>query len=141
MDERRSRVHERGSVLMLMPAAVLIVIILGAMAVDQAIVFGAQRDLVSTAQAAADDAVAAGVNVGDLRDRGLLSVDRQRIDQVVTAAVAQADGPVTVRWRIEGSELVVRLIRRVNLVFSQGVPGGADHRTVTATARSELIRS
>ncbi len=132
--------RQRGSVLMLMPAAVLIVIILGALAVDRAIVFGAQRDLVATAQAAADDAVAAGVDVGELRDRGSLTIDRRRIDLVVATSVAQTDGEVIARWRIEGDELVVRLVRRVDLIFSPAVPGGPQGQVVTATARSELVR-
>ena len=42
---------------MLMPAAVLVVIVLAAMAVDQSIIFMRQRSLVAAAQAAANDAV------------------------------------------------------------------------------------
>src|SRR5690606_36454066 len=63
-DRRRG---QRGSVLMLMPAAVLIVLALGSLAVDRAVVFGAQRDLINTAQAAANDAVTLGIDVDQVR--------------------------------------------------------------------------
>lgn len=125
---------------MLMPAAVLIVIILGAIAVDQAVVFGAQRDLVASAQAAANDAVAAGVDVGDLRAEGNVTVDRARIDRVVADAARRAGSRVQAGWRIVGGDLVVRFEREVEVIFSQGVPGGRGQRSVTATAQSTLVR-
>lgn len=125
---------------MLMPAAVLIVIILGALAVDRAVIFGAQRDLVATAQAAANDA-AAGVDVGSLREGGTVRLDAARIDRAVAATVGEADGVVASRWEIEGNVVVVHLERRVELVFTKGVPGASDTQVVRATARSELIRS
>lgn len=125
---------------MLMPAAVLIVILLGAIAVDRAVVFGAQRDLVATAEAAAGDGAAAGVDLDALRAGDGLRYDDRRIDQAVTAALVGTDGVVQASWRIEGDTLVVRLQRRVDLVFTKGVPGAADQVTVTATARAELRR-
>ena len=47
---------------MLMPAAVLVVIILGAIAVDQAVVFTRQRELIAAAEAAANDAAGYGID-------------------------------------------------------------------------------
>jgi hypothetical protein len=131
---------ERGSVLMLMPAAVLIVVILGALAVDRAVIFGAQRDLVATAQAAANDGASAGVDVDALRDRGEVTIDRNQIDRAVSLAAARADGLVTSSWEVRGETLVVRLERRVSLVFTKGVPGAADTQVVVASARSVLVR-
>ncbi len=134
------RAAERGSVLMLMPAAVLVVVILGALAVDRAVIFGAQRDLVATAQAAANDGAGMGVAVAELRDDGEVRTDRARIDRAVTLALSGSDGLESVRWSIEGDLLVVRLERRVELVFAKGVPGADATQVVTATARSELLR-
>lgn len=135
------RCRERGSVLMLMPAAVLIVIVLGAIAVDRAVVFGAQRDLVATAQAAADDGAAA-IDLAALRADGVVRIDRAAVDRAVAAATAaaRADGSLTVTWSIQGDDVVVRLERRVALVFSGGVPGTAPDQMVRATARSSLVR-
>lgn len=129
---------DRGSVLMLMPAAVLIVIVLGALAIDRAVVFGAQRDLVATAQAAANDG--AGAIDLDVLRAGAVEFDEAQIDQIVTASAGRADGAVVSDWEIEGDVLVVRLERRVELVFADGVPGASGTQVVTATARSVLER-
>lgn len=122
---------------MLMPAAVLVVVILGALAVDQSLVFNAQRDLVATAEATANDAAAAGVDVGGVRDGQEVGYDRAAVDAVVRRQVAAADGEVTGSWEVQGTTLVVRFRRRVELVFTGGL--GRDRtRTVTATARADL---
>lgn len=135
---RGRRGTERGSALMLMPAAVLIVIVLGALAIDRAVIFGAQRDLVATAQAAADDGAGA-VDLGVLRG-GAVELDEAQVDRVVAAAAARSDGVVASGWEIQGDTLVVRLERRVELVFTGGVPGAAGTHLVRATARSVLVR-
>lgn len=132
---------QRGSVLMLMPAAALIVIILGSLAIDQAIVFGAQRDLVATAQAVANDAAGLAVDVDRLRADGTVDLDEAAIDRVVTAAVARADGAVTARWELRNGLVVVHLQRTVPLVFARGVPGAARSRKVAAVAEAELRRN
>ena len=130
---------ERGSVLLLMPVAVLIVVILGGLSVDRAILFGAQRELVATAQQAANDAAALGVDIDALRADGILRYDRDRIDRAVRLAMADADA-VIVRWSIRGGRIEVVAERRVGLIFSKGVPGGPDARLVRATAGAQLRR-
>lgn len=132
---------QAGSILMLMPAAVLILVLLGAVAVDRAVVFGAQRELVASAEAAANDGAAAGVHLEDLRNRGRLRLDPVRIDRVVRAAARTVEDLVAVRWDLDGTTLVVRLERRVGLVFAKGVPGAARTVVVRAVARAELRRS
>ena len=126
---------------MLMPAAVLVVIILGSLAVDRAMVFGAQRELINTAQAAANDAVTLGIDVEEVRAGGDLRYDRARIDDAILRAVAGDAGVVVTGWTIDGDQLVVRLEKRVEYVFAKGVPGGADSILVRATARARLVRS
>jgi hypothetical protein len=126
---------------MLMPAAVLVVVVLGAVAVDRAVIFGAQRDLVATAQAAANDGAGLGVSVGELRDQGEVRTAGDRIERAVALTVSGTDDLESVSWSIEGDLLVVRLERRVELVFAKGVPGAGATQVVTATARSELRRT
>lgn len=126
---------------MLMPAAVLVVVVLGAVAVDRAVIFGAQRDLVATAQAAANDGAGLGVSVGELRDQGEVRTAGDRIERAVALSVSGTDDLESVSWSIEGDLLVVRLERRVELVFAKGVPGAGATQVVTATARSELRRT
>lgn len=126
---------------MLMPAAVLVVIVLGSLAIDRAVVFGAQRDLINTAQAAANDAVTLGIDIDEVRAGGDLRYDRGRIDAAIRRAVAGDDGVVVTSWSIDGDQLEVRLEKRVEYVFTKGVPGGTDSVRVRATGRARLIRS
>lgn len=129
-----------GSVLMLMPAAVLVVVLLGALAVDQAVVFGGQRELVTAAQRAANDAVALGVAVEDLRAEGVVRVDPARVDRAVSLALADVEGLVASSWERRGDVVVVRVVRRVPVVFAGAIPGVERSRQVTATATAELRR-
>lgn len=135
MAERR----ERGSVLLLMPVAVLIVVILGGLSVDRAVLFGAQRELVASTQQAANDAAGLGVDIDALRADGVLRYDADRIDRAVRLAMAGVDGAI-VRWSIRGDRIEVVAERRVGLIFSKGVPGGPDARPVRATASAQLRR-
>lgn len=131
--------RQRGSVLLLMPAAVLIVVILGGLATDQAVVFGAQRDLVALAQVAANDAAAAGVDVDALHDEGTLGYDARRIDEAVRAAVQVGDVAVRSSWTVADGTIVVRLTRPVELVFAKGIAGMDDVTSVGATAEARLL--
>lgn len=126
---------------MLMPAAVLVVIVLGSLAVDRAVVFGAQRELINTAQAAANDAVTLGIDIEEVRADGELRYDRARIDDAIRRALAGDPGVVVTSWSIDGNQLVVRLEKRVEYVFAKGIPGGANSTVVGATARARLLRS
>lgn len=134
--------RQRGSVLMLMPVAVLIVIVLGAIAIDRAVIFGAQRELVQSAQAAANDAAAIGVDVEALRADGAApSFDPDRIERVVAASLVGVEDLIERRWYIDGDEIVVVLEQRVDLVFTKAVPGAEETAVVTATARASLRAS
>ncbi|MEO6989597.1 MAG: hypothetical protein ABI239_13235 [Aquihabitans sp.] len=124
-----------------MPAAVLVVITLGSLAVDSAVVFGAQRDLINTAQAAANDAVTLGIDIEGVRASGELQYDRARIDEAIQRAVAGDDDVVVTGWSIDGDQLVVRLEKWVEYVFAKGVPGGSNGTVVQATGRARLNRS
>ena len=127
--------------LMLMPVAVLIVVILGGISVDRAVIFGAQRDLVATAQAAANDAASLGVEVDELRAHGSPQYDPARIDRAVALAAGRADGEVSASWQLRGNVLVVQLRRQVRLIFTPGVPGSSGRQVITATASAVLLES
>lgn len=126
---------------MLMPAAVLIIVILGGISVDRAIIFGAQRDLVATAEAAANDAAGLGVGVDELRAHGITRYDPGRIDRAVALAADRSDGEVSATWQLRGNVLIVSLQRRVPLIFTKGVPGSSGVQVITAAATATLIRS
>lgn len=139
-DPNRSPRAERGSVMMLMPAGVLVLLILGSLALDRALVFGAQRDLVSVAQAAANDAVAAGVDPDELRGDGRVVLDPERVERAIARVVDGEGDHIDITWEIRGESVLVHLVREVPYVLSPAVPGGPRTERLTATAQAELRR-
>lgn len=75
--------RERGSTLLLFPAAVLIMVALAAMAVDNAIAFLSQRELANATAAAANDAATEA-----LSDRAFYQGDRIELSPSAVEAVA-----------------------------------------------------
>lgn len=120
-----------------MPAALLVLLVLGSFAVDQAAVVAEQRTLVAAAQAAAADAVAVGVDPDELRATGRLRYRTARIDAAVRQAVA-ADAPgATIDWSIDGRVISVWLSQPARLVFGPALHRSS-HLTITARATAVL---
>jgi hypothetical protein len=124
---------------MLMPAAVLVIVVLGAIAVDHAVVFGVQRELISDAQDAANDAVAYGLDPGAVRS-GRLDYDAARVDQAIQRSLAAHDSKAAVDWHVRDGRIVVRLRRAAPRIFAGALPGQDDAVTVDATADAVLRR-
>ena len=137
----------RGSVLMLVPAAVLVLVILGAIAVDFSVAFLGQRELTSAAAAAANDASTAIAETrfyrgGDAGAPGEVVIDQSRAARVVDQAlVSRAPRGVSVEGvRVDpsGGQVCVVLRGRVDYVFARAIPGMTDgavvHGRATATA-------
>ncbi len=137
---------ERGSILLLFPAAVLIVLVLAAITVDSSIAFLAQRELANATAAAANDAATTAVD-----GQAFYRDDRIELDPYAVAAVAEE----RVRLALDGSRhrgLEVRATAspptrsgcpwtvrvtassKVSYVFAQAVPGGPDEAAVRATS-------
>jgi Flp pilus assembly protein TadG len=120
-----------------MPAAVLIFLVLGALAVDSAAVFLAQRQLANAAVAAANDAVAA-VDVDVYYGEGSFRLEPVRVQQVAQESVERSgldhlDGVVAVAT-VEGNMVEVTITAQVEHIFSGAVPGGRATADVAATA-------
>ena len=129
---------ERGSVLMLMPAAVLIVLLLGAITVDLTVMRLAQRELIAAAGDAANDAATFGIDERVLRAGGGTVIDGSRAERAVIASL-DAKGllddlaaPPSVEITEDGT-VEVRLVRRVAYVFAKALPG-VDHDVVVRGA-------
>ena len=138
---------ERGSVLMLVPAGVLVLFVLGALAVDVAIAFQAQRELSATAAALANDA--ATVALSDDRfyaenAAGVVEVDEgQAADLVREALAVRAPGGVRdVQWSVRSADdqVCVTLTARVDYLFSRAVPGAPQGAAVTGRAVATAVR-
>jgi hypothetical protein len=133
-------VREDGSIALLLPAAVLVLLVLGAIAVDLSLVQGGQRRLVDLAGTLATDAVGQ-VDLDAAFATGQASVDlaaAQRHADRSVAAVVAADA------RLRRAACVVspdgdgvRVVCRgtVEPVVGRGLPGNAP-REVTATDRA-----
>jgi Flp pilus assembly protein TadG len=136
-----ARRRERGSVLMLMPAAVMIVILLGSIAVDFAIAFLGEREALSLASAAANDAAAAALDQDEFRATGEFTLDHDRARRIVDATLEASSSElhdVTVEVTfpiIDGTEGVrVEVAGRVDYVFAKAIPGAPDGLRVEASA-------
>jgi hypothetical protein len=133
-------------VLLLFPAAVLIVVVLAAIAVDSAIVFLGQREVASAVSAAANDAAGEGVGNRAFYEGGRIDLDpptvrRLAADQVAAAldggrfAGRQVDGAVAPATTPGGPPVVrVRASASVSSLFAAALPGDAGHVRVTASA-------
>lgn len=122
-----------------MPAAVLVMMILGAIAVDSARLFLAQRELGDAAAAAANDVATAALDEGSFyRSGGELRIDPVRAGQVAAAAVV-ARSPAGSAWdgpdvQVGGRQVCVTLRATVRPLFARAIPGAGSDRTVTARA-------
>jgi Flp pilus assembly protein TadG len=145
-DPARRRAPERGSVLLLFPAAVLIMLVLSAITVDTSVAFLGQRELANATAAAANDASGRSVDT-----RAFYRDDRIELDAVAVEAVAVErvrlaldqsrhrglDIQVTASPPAEpGCPWTVRVSAsaRVQYVFAKAIPGGPDEATVRATS-------
>ncbi len=134
---RRTR-GDRGSSLLLVPAGVLIVFVLGGLAVDLSVTHLAQRELLDAAASAANDAAGAGVDTATLRTSGVVRLDPDRA-RTAAARSLEAQG---LRGLLADQTLVevdpatatvtVRVARRTDRVFAPALPG--DDRTAVVRA-------
>lgn len=135
---------------MLMPAAVLVLVVLAAVAVDAAIVFMAQRELQSAAAAAANDAAVAALDEALLYECGGLGVAADRAEEVAAAAFAAraadtvepfGSPDVTVAASGGGIEVTVAARGRVDLLFRPALRGTATQEVAAVTTTSPRLDS
>jgi len=129
---------ERGSVLALMPVAVLVFIVLGSLAVDASLAFLGEREVSNLAAAVANDAATQGIDVVRYYGTGELVIDPVRVQEVADAALARAgldhlEG-LTIETDVDGVSVVVRVRAQVRSLFSRALPGGLDTREVAASS-------
>ena len=114
--------RDRGSVLFLYPVGFLIVLMLGAIAVDLGNVWLQQRRLADAADSAANDAVTYGVDQNLLRSTGELELSEARIDDIVAVSIAgQALPPAATITDSSGTRVIrtnCSMIRATKLMAS-----------------------
>lgn len=122
---------------MLVPAAVLVLLVLGAICVDSAIVFLAQRDLANRTAAAANDIAGFAVSDAAHYGRAEIDLDDDRADAFVRLAFPSDRPPGGFEsWSAEaeaaGGRITVAAEARVRSVFARAIPGAAGSTTVRA---------
>lgn len=134
---------ERGSVLLLFPAGVLVMLILGSIAVDFSIAHMAERELAAAAAAAANDAAGAGLDAQRFRSTGEVVLDPAAAERAGLAAISRraasfhlAEASVVV---VDADTVEVTVRARVPYVFARAVPGAPDGAEVQATARADAV--
>lgn len=137
--------RERGSVLALLPVAVLIFIGLGTIAVDAGVAFLGEREVANLAGAIANDAAAEAIDVEWYQRTGLLQIDPARAHEIAVAAVARSGldhlRGLTVDTDVVGDDVVVVRVRaRVRSLFARALPQGLEEREVAASSEATARR-
>lgn len=134
--------RERGSVLMLMPAAVLVLVVLGSLVVDAALVYRAEREVASLAAAAANDAAGAAVDLDAWYLDGTLALTPGVAESVVARRVAggRFDAEV-VDVVVVGDRVTVVVRGRAEHLFADAIPGARGWTDVEASATATATRS
>jgi hypothetical protein len=144
---------DRGSALLLMPAAVLVLLILGAIAADLSHLHNRKRELIAVADSIANDAATYGIDVSQLRGpregtapTGPLTFDQERLDEVGRRSVeahGEPDRPVEVVSVVHTTDpatgtvtVTVEVRERVDHIFARAIPGLPDHELISATGRA-----
>lgn len=138
----------RGSVLMLVPAAVLVLFVLGSIAVDSSLAFMGQRELTSAAAAAANDAAGAALSddafyVGGGAS-GQVRLDQQAAEEVARIALErrapQGVTDVVQHVMVSGDQVCVVVTGRVDYIFAKAIPGAPRSRVVTGQAVATAVQ-
>jgi hypothetical protein len=135
-------------VLILMPVAFLVTLLLGAIAVDAAQQFEAQRQAVADAQSLANDAASAlsgsalrAHGAGSTRSLGTATdggLDPAKVRQRLRADVAGRAIRGDITWSVSDGTVTVTVRRPVALTFGPHL-AGARSRWIGATATARLV--
>ena len=141
-DDRGRRLRgDAGSSLMLMPAAVLVVLVLGAIAADLSQLHNAKRGLIGVANSVANDAVTYGLDVSSLRGGSAdeFPLDESRVNTAIAASLREHASP-TRRYQLVDTDIdrvnrtvTVTLAGPVDWIFARALPGIGDDPVVQAT--------
>ncbi len=135
---------DRGSVLALVPAALLVLLLLAAIAVDTTTEYLARRELAAAADAAANDAVTFGLDEARFRETGEFALDAARAEEAVRRALAVRASDVVdhaavdVTTDTEQGTVTVTLRSSAHLVFAPIVPGAPHDVDVVARATADV---
>ncbi len=137
---------DRGTVLMLMPAAVLIIIVLGAFAVDATLVFLGEREVSNLASGLANDIAAAALDDPAFYRQGTLRLNPTHAHRITNLSLTTYTPQYLETIRVDSltineAQATITLSATVPYLFSSALPAAPTETTVsatsTATARQE----
>lgn len=129
---------------MLVPAGILVLLLLAAIAVDAAIVLAAQRDLAHRTAAVAGDLANVAVDDERLYGAGQVVLRSDVAEaQVAVAFPADRPPPGYAAWAAsvatDGRQVTVAATAEVRYLFASAVPGAPRSTTVTASSTAEAV--
>lgn len=138
---------ERGSALMLIPAGVLVLLVLAAIALDSAVIFMAHRELNNRAAGAANDIAAMLVDDESFyRDGGAIRVvDEGAADRYVASVFDPANPPagfarIVGEATLDGTRrVIVEAEGDVRWIFAAAIPGLKGVTTVRVEAEATTV--
>lgn len=131
---------------MLLPAAVLVMLALAAIAVDSAVAYLGHRELANAALAAANDAATLSLSDSSFYREGEVATDAERLAAIAEERVRDAVDGRRLRGLVVEAEavpprregcawtVVIRARAEVDRVFGAALPGGAGATEVRAGA-------
>lgn len=125
---------------MLVPAAVLVLLMLGAIVVDSAVVFLAQRDLVDRTAGVANDIAGFASSERSFYEEGVVELSVAEASRYTALAFPAGDPPDGyASWRatatLDGPRTVrVDAVAQVTYVFAKALPGFPETATVKAAS-------
>ena len=136
------RSRARGSVLMLMPAGLLVVFVLGSISIEFASVSMRQRALYNAADAAANDAATYAIDRVVLRATGEVMLDPALVEEAVGLSL-RAQGIELVRAPLvevsaDRKTIHLELVQHVPFVIAGALPG-TDGTVVRANVRVTTV--
>lgn len=135
---------ERGSALLLFPAAVMVLMVLAAITVDLSAIHMARREVYRAASQAADDAVTL-LDTHALRSGELHVIDLAAARELVRdeLAVATLPGPIVEGPRVQPGPrpgtIEVHLAVTVEHFFAKAIPGASHSERITVDVVGELL--
>jgi Flp pilus assembly protein TadG len=129
---------DRGSVLILMPAAVLIVLLMGSIAFDFSLVYLRQRQATNLAIAAANDAAIAGFNPDAFHRDGTFVLEDALVNRAAGGTIAASDAAASVvSWQsqiVAPNEVLITVTVHVDYVFAKALPMASRGTDITVHA-------
>jgi Flp pilus assembly protein TadG len=129
---------------MLMPAAVLVLVVLGALCVDSAVLFLGEREVANASDAAAESVAARLVDEDWYRATGAvrLDCDTERVLDVATGSFEARVPDWLDDARLEvvdcaRTTVTIRATAAVDFVFARALPGARERGVVSATGSAE----